>query len=654
MAILEFKNINKEFSGKTILENASFDINSNQKLGLIGANGTGKSTILNIINGIIKPDSGKVQVASDIRIGYVPQHVDIPDDRTVGNYLLEEYELLNAELRAAEDKLAHAATSEHDKLLNQYQVIRDRFDHIGGDLYPQRAEGLVSALGLTDKIDQPARLLSGGERNVLCMTRALLADPNLLILDEPGNHLDYHGLAWLDEFICRFRGAIIIVSHNRYLLDRAVNGILELENGKVDYYPGNYSAFKVQKEEKLRAMAAEHKAWQQRVDHLKQLVQKFADIAQGHASDNTWGKRLRSRRSQLEREMGKEVAKPTESNSKISVNFNTEATRCDIALQLNSYKKAFDDNVLFDGADWQIEGGQRWALVGPNGSGKTTLLKDIIGYGKWDNAVVRIGPSLSVGYCSQQQEVLNSENTVFDELYDLPNINEQQVFDILARFHFTDEAINKRIKNLSGGERNRLQLAKLLYSKPNFLILDEPTNHLDIYTCEAIEEALTEFDGTLLVVSHDRYFLDKIVNHVAEVRNNQLVTYDANFTSYWEITAEFRQESTGAGRVASRGKLRGDAEDDKPKAAAQHHADRKAKNAQLRKVKKNFEDLEKEIAKQEQLKDDKEKQASDAFSDGDHEKGQQLSLEISQISEKIEKLMEEWEQTGELLTELEE
>ncbi|MBN2843889.1 MAG: ABC-F family ATP-binding cassette domain-containing protein [Sedimentisphaerales bacterium] len=547
MAILEFKSINKEFAGRTILDNACFEVNAGQKLGLIGANGTGKSTILNIITGMLKPDSGSVQLAAEVRVGYVPQHVEIEDDRTVSDYLLEDYCKLNGELRLAEEALAQGKESEHERLLKQYQQIRDRFDHIGGDLYPQRAEGLVSALGLTDKIDQPARLLSGGERNVLCMTRALLADPNLLILDEPGNHLDYHGLAWLDDFICRFRGAIIIVSHNRYLLDRAVGGILELENGKVEYYPGNYSAFKVQKEEKLRAQAAEHKAWQQRVDDLKQLVQKFADIAQGHASDNSWGRRLRSRRSQLDREMGKEVTKPNESTPKISVNFNTEATRCDIALQVNNYKKAFGEQVLFDNANWQIDGGQHWALVGPNGSGKTTILKDIVGYGKWDNQVIRIGPSLSVGYCSQQQEHLNTENTVFDELYDLPNINEQQVFDILARFRFTDEAIQKKIKNLSGGERNRLQLAKLLYSRPNFLILDEPTNHLDIYTCEAIEEALLEFEGTLLVVSHDRYFLDKIVNHVAEVRDRKLVCYDANFTNYWEITAPLRQESTGAG-----------------------------------------------------------------------------------------------------------
>ena len=654
MAILEFRNINKEFSGKTILDNASFDINANQKLGLIGANGTGKSTILNIINGIIKPDSGKVQIAADTRIGYVPQHVDIPDDRTVHEYLLEDYNILNNQLRQVEQELSEAGNSQNATLLNKYQQIRDQFDHIGGDHYPHRAEGLVSALGLTDKTDQPARLLSGGERNVLCMTRALLADPNLLILDEPGNHLDYQGLAWLDDFICKFRGAVIIVSHNRYLLDRAVNGIIELEYGKVEYYPGNYSSFRIQKEEKLKAMAAEHKAWQQRVDHLKQLVQKFADIAQGHASDNTWGKRLRSRRSQLEREMGKEVTKPTEQNQKISVNFNTEATRCDIALQVNNYKKAFGDNVLFDGAEWQIEGGQRWALVGHNGCGKTTMLKDIVGFGKWDNEVIRIGPSLSVGYCSQQQEILNKDNTVYEEIYNLPNISEQQVFDILARFRFTDEAINKKIKDLSGGERNRLQLAKLLFSQPNFLILDEPTNHLDIYTCEAVEEALAEFDGTILVVSHDRYFLDKVVNHVAEVREKKLKCYDANFTDYWQITADLRKEATGDGRISSRGKLRSTDTEEKPKEAAKHHEERKAKNAELRKAKKNVENLEKEISRCEQLKEELEAKASKAFSDGDHQEGQKLSTELFDLSNKLEDLFEQWEQAEEKLAELEE
>ena len=654
MAILEFKNINKEFSGKTILDNVSFDINANQKIGLIGANGSGKSTILNIINNIIQPDSGKVQIGSDIRIGYVPQHVEIQDDRTVIEYLLEDFDSLSIELRQAETMLAESSTEDHTRAMKRYQSIRDQFDHIGGDLYPLRAEGLVNALGLNDKCDQPARLLSGGERNVLCMTRALLADPNLLILDEPGNHLDYQGLAWLDEFICKFRGAVIIVSHNRYLLDRAVNGILELENGKVDYYPGNYSAFRIQKEEKIKAQASDHKAWQQRVDHLKQLVQKFADIAQGHASDNSWGKRLRARRSQLEKEMSKKVEKPVEVNRKINLNFNSETTRCDIALQVNNYSKAFGDNVLFDNANWQMTGGHRWALVGPNGCGKTTLLKNIVNYGKWDNQTIRIGPSLTVGYCSQQQEILNSNNTVFEELYNLPEISEQGVFDILARFRFTDEAINKKIMNLSGGERNRLQLAILLYTQPSFLILDEPTNHLDIYTCEAVEEALAEFDGTLLVVSHDRYFLDKVATHVAEVRDQNIYEYDANFTAYWEMTAKYRSDNIGAGRISSRGKLREIDDSQKSKSGALQHAERKAKNAELRKAKKTVENLENKIAELEALILEKEKLAADAFTAGNHEQGRIYSDKLNEINNELEQTFELWTIAGEKLAELDE
>ncbi len=654
MAILEFKNINKEFSGKTVLDNACFEVNANHKIGLIGANGSGKSTILNIINNIIQPDSGKVQIGTDVRIGYVPQHVEIDDDRTVLEYLLEEYEYLNKQLRDAEQLMAQSDEAEHGNAMAKYQKIRDQFDHIGGDHYPQRAEGLVNALGLNDKCDQPARQLSGGERNVLCMTRALLADPNLLILDEPGNHLDYQGLAWLDDFICKFRGAVIIVSHNRYLLDRAVNGILELENGKVDFYPGNYSAFRVQKEEKLKSQAAQHKAWQQRVDHLKQLVQKFADIAQGHASDNTWGKRLRARRSQLEKEMSRKVDKPVEVNNKMSINFNSDATRCDIALQVNNYSKAFGENVLFESARWQMEGSQRWALVGPNGCGKTTLLKNIVNYGKWDNETIRVGPSLTVGYCSQQQEILNSDNTVFEELYNLPGISEQEVFDILARFRFTDEAVNKKIKNLSGGERNRLQLAILLYTQPSFLILDEPTNHLDIYTCEAVEEALSQFDGTLLVVSHDRYFLDKVATHVAEVRNRKIFEYHANFTAYWEMTAKYRSENTGDGRISSRGKLRDTDSLEKTKSGAQQHAQRKAKNAELRKAKKTVETLENKIAQLESLQQEKEALAAEAFTAGNHEQGRIYSEELNNIQNELEQTFDLWTIAGEELAELEE
>ena len=345
------------------------------------------------------------------------------------------------------------------------------------------------------------------------------------------------GLAWLEEFLRDFRGAVLLVSHNRYLLDRVANSIVELENGRTRRYPGNYSKYRQIRQERLRTEQAQYNAYQQRLAHLESLVRKFADIAQGHASDQSWGKRLRARRSQLAREKEKGLAKPQLEQDVIKLRFGAAATTADIALRLRGYDRSFGELKLFDRVDWDIGGGECWALVGHNGCGKTTLLRDIVEKGRWEHPVIRIGPSLTIGYCAQQQEVLDGENTVFEELMGLAGGNCEKVLALLARFLFRDQEVHKQIKDLSGGERNRLQLARLMLLEPNFLILDEPTNHLDIPTREAVEAALSEFAGTILVVSHDRYFLDKVVNRIAEVADCGLHMYEGNFTAFWQSRA---------------------------------------------------------------------------------------------------------------------
>ncbi len=650
MALITFNHVKREYSGHWVLDGVSFEINTGQKLGLIGANGSGKTTILKILNGLEKTTEGHLSFGPDTRVGYVPQHVEFEKDETIEDYLLKEHRAKTQKLRQMESEMADASDDSMQKILKDYQTLRDDYDQHDGDHFEQRAISMIEALGLTGKQHQLISQLSGGEKNVLAMTHALLMEPNLLVLDEPGNHLDYKGLAWLEDFLNQFRGALLVVSHNRYLLDQVVDGILELEDGKVETYPGNYTAYTQLKEEKRKAQQAQFDAYQQRLEHIENLVQKFADIAQGHASDQSWGKRLKARRSQLERVRSEAVDQPKALPKKISAHFQAEETKADIALQIKGYEKAFDSKVLFENLDWLMTGGQRWALVGANGCGKTSLLRDIIKHGSWQHPVIRIGPSLSVGYCAQEQETLTGDNTVYDELLSLPDAKHETVLGILARFLFTDQEVHKKIDHLSGGERNRLQLAKLMMTKPNFLILDEPTNHLDIQTCEAVEAALKDFKGTILVVSHDRYFLDKVTDHVAEVKNKALNFFEGNFTQYWQTQKSQEETKSISGRITSRGKTRSEEKKEKPKAGGQAWKDRKAQQAAERKIKKDFENLEKKIADLESHKEELEAQVAQAFTEGDNEKGTELSQKLSELSKQLETLYEQWVLQGENLS----
>jgi len=629
LLIASVQNIEKSYAGQTVLDGVSFTVSTGERLGLIGPNGCGKTTLLDILLGREQADSGAAYVSSGVRVGYVPQYVEYDDETSVLGHLLKQYHVCAETLRLEEERLAASSEADRHRAMLAYQKAREDYERIDGDSLEHRAVAMLDALGLGSRSDERVGTLSGGEKNVLSLAQALLARPDFLILDEPANHLDYLGIAWLEDFLSRFKGAILIVSHNRYLLDRVVTGILAFESRRIRYYGGNYSDYQTTRLTELLAQQADYAANQKKLARLEALVNKFESLARAHP-DPAWGKRLRARRHQLEREKAQAVEKPDPGPDSMKPDFTGRSTKANIALQLRGYSKAFGETALFENAEMDISCGERVALIGPNGCGKTTLLRDIVANGSWTNSKMRIGPSLTVGFCAQEQEVLTSRRSLFDEICATISLTNNEALSLLARFLFTGEDVKKKVEDLSGGERNRLQLAKLMILQPNFLILDEPTNHLDIMAREAVEEALGEYKGTLLVVSHDRYFLDKIATRVVEVVGRRLISYPGNFSDFW-----FKRQAALpriVGRASQRAKVRS-AEAAPPSQSAPR---RKRTNPIV------LANLEKRIAECERQKSSLESRMTASFARRDIREGHAAAKELDKLKTELKELYEKW------------
>ena len=638
MALLRVNGISKEFGSQVVLDSVSFEINPNDKVGLVGANGCGKTTLLKILIGEEKASRGSFVFDEEARIGYVPQSVNCPDDVTILDYLLREHNKVEKRLREAEKQLAECAPEDLDKKLNAFQKARDLFEEQGGDNYAVQAERMLAAFGLANRTNQTVMSLSGGERNLVSLTGALLNRPDLLILDEPANHLDYVGIAWLEDFLKKYKGAILLVSHNRYLLDQVTKGTLELKGGQIKYFPGNYSDYRAQKLEQQIRQEKEHAAYEKRLASLEAMILRIRNFAQVY-DDKRWGKMIRSRESKIEQLKQNAVQAPEKEEKKTQIRFQGESSHANIAIQVRGFSASFDGRLVLDHVDLDISSGERVALVGPNGSGKSTLIKAIMNDGHWENPNLRVGPSITIGYCSQQQETLDPENTVFEEIAVSGITNEKQAYDLLARFLFVKEELKKKVKDLSGGEKNRLQLAKLMLINPNTLILDEPTNHLDIQTCEAVEEALGDYKGTLIVVSHDRYFLDKLATRIVEVDNKKLHSYPGSYSEFWFHKKEREQKEAKENKHNKQ-----NSKNQNPsKAQPSSNESKPLSNNARQKLAKQEADLTNKIEALEAKIEDLDKQIAEAFANADHELGRSLSEQKEQAQQELNSLYTEWE-----------
>lgn len=530
---MELLNCNKltiNYGSEDIINDLDLKITLEDRLGVIGPNGSGKSSLIKAIIGDIDPYKGKINYSKDLRIGYLSQLEDHSPNTSITDYILTD--LLQIETRLHELEALMAREGENvDQLFNEYNLVSEEFNLFGGYSARERVESLLCSLGMGNDPNQSMDTLSGGERSLVAFAKTLLTDPNLIILDEPGNHLDYLGLAWLESFLTSFRGGVIIVSHNRYLLDKVSTSILEIEKGATKLFKGNYSGFK---QDKLRDEVITKREWDSFKRERDSLVKRIKELQS--ITMNSYNPppgvvaELASAKKKLEGL--KEPVKPVNHGS-IKIGFKTDISRSNIALEVNNYSLSFYE-LLLDSISFTIHCGERVALVGRNGAGKSSLIGRIVDSGSWESSSLRIGPSQMVGYLSQIPLFSQEAITVRDEVRSWGPIPIDETLRHISKFLFAYEDLDKELSVLSGGESNRLQLARLIYQGCNLLILDEPTNHMDIVSREAIFQGLNEFKGTVLVVSHDRYFLDNLVNRVLEIEDRKILSFPGNFSDFFK------------------------------------------------------------------------------------------------------------------------
>ncbi|QPC82540.1 ABC-F family ATP-binding cassette domain-containing protein [Phototrophicus methaneseepsis] len=541
MNILELHHVRVNYLGRDIFTDITYALGDRDRIGLVGPNGAGKSTLIKLIMGMIAPESGHIVRHGAQHLGYLPQDIELPSGMTlleVAMILPPQLKAIEAELAAIEAKLAEPEVYGHpsrlQKVLTEQEQVLARYDRLNGPRHASQVKKLLSILGFTaGDYDLPSESLSGGQKKLIKIVQLSVAAPNILLLDEPDNHLDVDGKQNLERFINQYPGCVLIVSHDRYLLDEVATKIIELENGKLTEYIGNYTAYTTEKElARLRQQQA-YIAQQKEIARIEAAIARF-ELWASMVVDERHIKQARSRRKMLDRmeangEIIEKVVDPRMMNLSITGSRGSKE-----ALSLKELGMAFDDDLLFYDVNFLLRHGERVGLVGANGVGKSVLFKLILGQLQPYEGTVKIGPSCTVGYYSQEHQTLVPwlDRTPLDLIRDLKTGSEGQAVSFLTNMLFKYQQVRQPIRTLSGGERSRLQLAILMLQEPNLLLLDEPTNNLDIASVEVLEKTLDEFQGSILTISHDRYFLDRVVDRIIELRDGTLFTYEGGYTDY--------------------------------------------------------------------------------------------------------------------------
>ena len=530
--ILSCQNISKSFGTDEILKNVSFHIEENEKAAVVGINGAGKSTLLKIIMKQENPDEGEVTLAKDKTIGYLAQYQDVSGHHTIYEEVLDsKRDIIEMEerLRDMETQMNTLSGEALEQLLDTYHKLSHEFEQVNGYAYRSEVTGILKGLGFTEEeFDKKMSELSGGQKTRVSLGKLLVTKPDILLLDEPTNHLDIESIRWLETFLMNYKGAVLIVSHDRYFLDRVVSKVVEIFQHKGYVYQGNYSDYAKKKAAIRAAMIKQYYNQQREIRHQEEVIAKLKSFNREKSI-----KRAESREKLLDKI--ERIEKPVEDNTDIRIVLEPNVVSGNDVLKVEGLAKAFPPLQLFQGIDFEVKRGERVALIGNNGTGKTTILKIINELLPPDAGTVTLGSNVHIGYYDQEHQQLHMEKTIFDEIADdYPNLNNTKVRNVLAAFLFTDDDVYKRIEDLSGGERGRVALAKLMLSDANFLILDEPTNHLDITSKEILEEALKSYTGTVLFVSHDRYFINQTATRILELTGETVVNYIGNYDYYLE------------------------------------------------------------------------------------------------------------------------
>ena len=635
--ILSCQNLSKSFGSDDIIKNVSFQINEGDKVAIVGNNGAGKSTLLKMITGELDTDAGTVVFAKDTTIGYLAQYQNMEGNETVYQTVYSSRtDILEMQknLQKMEEQMTKLTDDALDALLVRYHEMHDVFDHMNGYAYESEVQGVLRGLGFSEEdFSKTMDMLSGGQKTRVSLGRLLVLKPDILLLDEPINHLDLNSIEWLENFLMNYKGTVVIVAHDRYFLDRIVTKVIDISMHTAHVYKGNYSAFAMQKEEIRKTMMREYEKQQASIAHQQEVIDKLKQFNREKSI-----KRAESRQKALDKMDVME--KPIDAQEHMKLSLQPDVTSGNDVLHAEELSKSYGGQRIFRNVSFDVKRSDKVAIIGPNGVGKSTLFRMLLKEVPTDSGLIRFGTNVFIGYYDQEQAKLDESKTIFEEISDTyPTLTQGQIRNMLAAFVFTGDDVFKPISALSGGEKGRVSLAKIMLSKANLLMLDEPTNHLDMFSKEVLESALNRYEGTVIYISHDRYFINKTAEKILELTPDGVILYNGNYDYYLEKKAErARNEAEKAAQHPEKSVAAAqpvsDTKNDWLKQKEQQAAERRLAN-RIAKLEKAIEETEAAIA---QADEDM------AACGTDYGKANEIYAEKTKLEERLEALFAEWEE----------